>query len=389
MSFRVLAGLPSFNEADTIAKVTTDIDASLSTLPFPAEAQLVNADSSSTDGTPEAFLAAPTASPKKWITTPHAGGKGSNWQALLQLACDQHVDAILLIDTDLAEVPESWVQSLLGAVHNGIDFCYPLRPPTWNGGDLTYQLAYPALAGVFGADLREPLCGDLALSGRAADIILRERWTPSELRFGVDFLLASIAITQQWKTISLTTRRRNKLRSFSATPTGEYRMGAKFAEVATAIQYRAALRLRQPPPEYFVPSPVDTPAGNGLVVPDHDPDIVELAESTSRRLRADDRDSKFAVFPAALAQRLHHHVTSDAVSRGLGWEDWRECLFSWISNHLASPDRSIPIELLETLFLNRVVGHHSEIAGTADWYTTVLDQARDAFTHRHVLWTTP
>ena len=129
MTFSILGGLHSFNEADTIAKVTTDLDAGLATLPFPAKAQLVNADSSSTDGTPEVFLATPTTSPKKVIITPHAGGKGSNWRALLRLACDQHVDAILLVDTDLGEVPESWVQSLVGAVHDGIDFCFPLRPP--------------------------------------------------------------------------------------------------------------------------------------------------------------------------------------------------------------------------------------------------------------------
>jgi hypothetical protein len=56
VTFSILGGLSSFNEADTIAKVTTDIDAGLATLPFPAKAQLMNADSSSTDGTPEIFL---------------------------------------------------------------------------------------------------------------------------------------------------------------------------------------------------------------------------------------------------------------------------------------------------------------------------------------------
>lgn len=259
----------------------------------------------------------------------------------------------------------------------------------WNGGDLTYQLAYPALASVFGVDLREPLCGDIALSRRAADFVVSAQWTTSELRFGVDFLLASVAVTHRWKTVSLTTRRRNKLRSFSTGPTGEYRMGKKFAEVATAIQHRAALRLHQPPPEHFIPSPAHTPAGNGLVVPDRDPDIVELAESTSRRLRADASDGAFAAFPGPLAQRLHHHAISDAVVRGLGWAQWRECLFAWIRNHPEPAQRAIPTDLLETLFLNRVVGHHSEIAGTIDWYATVRDQARDAFNHRHALWARP
>lgn len=65
------------------------------------------------------------------------------------------------MDSDLAEVPQSWVHALVGVIYEGADFCFPVRPPTWNGGDLTYQLAYPLLAGTFGADLREPLCRDL------------------------------------------------------------------------------------------------------------------------------------------------------------------------------------------------------------------------------------
>ena len=47
--FRVLVGLPSYNEADTIAAVTADLDAAVTTLPFPAEALLVNADNASTE----------------------------------------------------------------------------------------------------------------------------------------------------------------------------------------------------------------------------------------------------------------------------------------------------------------------------------------------------
>ncbi|MGH3907568.1 MAG: hypothetical protein ACRDTE_25835 [Pseudonocardiaceae bacterium] len=386
MPFRVLVGLPSFNEADTIGSVTADIDAALVSLPFRAEVLLVNADNASTDGTPEAFLSIPTGVPKKVLTTEYAGGKGSNTAALLRLAREQNFDAVLSVDTDLAEVPATWIHALLGAVHDGIDFCYPLRPPTWNGGDLTYQLAYPVLAGLFGADLREPLCGDVALSRRAAECILAEAWTAGELRYGGDLLIASLAATHSWATVTLSRKRRNKLRSFSICPSGDYRMGGKFADNAFAVQRCAARRLQQPSADHLIASPSATPDDPQFIVPEHDPDIARLALSTARRLRQDARDGLFAVFPATLADRLHRHATSGEATQGLPWPDWRQCLFAWIRNHDAPPDQTIPVDLLETLFLNRVVGHHTEIAGITGWYTTVRNQAQDLFTHRHAVW---
>ncbi|MGH8887197.1 MAG: hypothetical protein ACRDYX_18900 [Egibacteraceae bacterium] len=389
MPFRVVVGLPSFNEADTIAGVTAAVDAAVTTVPFPAKALLVNADSSSTDRTPEVFLATPTKTGKKVVNTGHASGKGTNTLALLRLALEEDADSIISVDTDLAEVPASWIHALLGAIREGVDFCYPLRPPTWNGGDLTYQLAYPALAGVWGVDLREPLCGDIALSGHACDLILKERWSPGELRYGGDFLIASLAAAQSWTTVTLSRKRRNKLRSFAAAADGDYRMGAKFAENALAVQRCAGLRLEQQAPKQLVPSPSHTPAGAGFVVPRYDPDLERLAASTSRRLRIDARHDAFKVFPGSLADRLHEHATSTEASRGLDWPTWRDCVLAWLQNHDAPADRTISVDLLETLFLNRVVGHHTEIAGTAGWYDTVRAQALDLYARRYRLWGRP
>jgi len=389
MPFRVLAGLPSRNEASTIATVTTDLDAAVGTLPFPAETLLVNADNASTDGTPGLFLATTTKSPKHVITTAGAAGKGASTIALLQFGCEQGFDAIISVDTDLAEVPASWIHAMLGAIHDGAAVCYPLRPPAWNGADLTYQIAYPVLAAVFGADLREPLCGDIAVSRHAAQRILAEPWTTRELRYGGDFLIAALAVAQPWQAVALDRKRRNKLRSFSAAPGGGYRMGQKFADNALTVQHRAALRLRQEPPGELMPSPSHTPAEPGAIVPADDPDIALLAKSTARQLREDARNGAFTVFPSPLASQLKIHATSGEATMGLPWPTWRDCLVAWIRDHDAPAGYAIPVELLETLFLNRVVGHHTEIAGTRGWYATVLGQAQDLFTHRHALWVRP
>jgi hypothetical protein len=388
MSYRIVAGLPSWNENDAIAKVTRDLDEALASLPFAHDALIVNADNSSTDGTAETFMSTETRCRKRVARTPPQAGKGTNWQAILDIAREEHANAVLFVDSDLAEVPATWVHALLGGVRDGLDFCYPMRPPTWNGGDLTYHLAYPLLAGVFGADLREPLCGDIAISADAVADLTAQHWQPAEMRFGVDFLAATVAVTRRWGTVQLAARRRNKLRSFSTTVDEDYRMGAKFREVSAAVGYRCAQRLQYEAPEVLAAPAACALVDEEFVVPLHDPDLASLAASSSRRLKADAMRGVFEVFSPGLAVRLATYASGSDTDRGLDWDLWRTCLFEWI---LQLADRRDPVdpELLETLFLNRVVGHHREIAGTARWYDTVIDQAFDTFRHRRELWGAP
>lgn len=382
---RVLVGLPSFNEAATIATVTRDIDSALADLPFRAEAVLVNADNSSPDGTADVFLSTPTRHAKRAITTPRASGKGENWRATFELLRDEAFDVGLVVDTDLGSVPASWVHALVCAVADGgCDFAFPLRPATWNGGDLTYQLAYPVLAGTFGGDLREPLCGDIALSRHGAESVLEQEWMPSDRRFGVDALVASEALRAgSWRMVGLRERRRNKLRSFA--PQGaDYRMGAKFAEVATTIRRQCRKRLATGPmPERLIACAEPVQVAAARPVPLEDPDILRLAKATARRLAEDAGAGLIDALPEGTARAISDHIASNACARGLPWPLWREVLVSWLS---AESDEAIATELLETLFLNRVVGHHTEIRGTVNWYDTVRLQADDFFAHRASLW---
>lgn len=386
MTYRLLIGLPSFNEADTIAKVTSDIDHGLLTLPFPVEALLLNCDNASTDGTTGRFLETTTHFPKRVVTTEHAAGKGTNTVAILQHVIDDSFDAVISVDTDLAEVPQEWIHGLAEALYEGADYCYPIRPPRWNGGDLTYHLAYPVLAGVFGVDLREPLCGDVALSRRAAQQVLGEQWTAGDLRYGGDFLIASLAATGAWTCISLGAKRRNKLRSFSGVTDDDYRMGGKFRENALSVRHRARARIAAgPPPTRLAPMGVRTPVDSAFVVSDRDHDIDRLARGTLSRLLRDRDEHGFSVFAPHIASMLIDFVAADA-ERGLPWPLWRDVLASWVSPEVMGNGAVPPVDLLETLFLSRVVGHHREIAGKLDWYQTVVDQAQDFFDHRQHLW---
>lgn len=380
MPYRVLIGLPSYCEADTISTVTADVDKAAATLPFSADVTLVNADNASPDGTSEAFLATPTVHPKHVLTTKRPG-KGINSHALMRFQVDHRFDAMLTVDTDLAEVPAEWVHAMLAGVRDGADFCYPSRPPRWNGADLTYHLAYPVLAAAFGADLREPLSGDLAVSSSGAKLALDMPWTDDDLRFGGDFRLAALASTRSWRTVTLSTKRRNKLRSFTASDDG-YRMGAKFAENAAAVRRSVAERINAGPAPAGLQDDPNPPPSTTEHVPLQDHDMDALASSTARNLRAAAGRGSFDQFQTTTANRLRALAASDP-NRGLDWPLWRDCLVAWLR------DPSIATDTLEDLFLGRVVGHHREIAGSADWYGTVVEQAMDLFTRRHLLWAAP
>ena len=389
MTYRLLIGLPSYNEAETIAKVASDIDQALLTLPFPVDAVLLNCDNASTDNTTGRFLEATTHFPKRVVTTEHAAGKGTNTVAILQHVTDDSFDAVISVDTDLAEVPQEWIHGLAEALHEGADYCYPIRPPRWNGGDLTYHLAYPALAGVYGVDLREPLCGDVALSRRAAQKVLSEQWTDGDLRYGGDFLIASLATTEAWTCISLGAKRWNKLRSFSGVTDDDYRMGGKFRENALSVRHRARARIAAgPPPTRLVPMGVRTPVDSAFVVPDRDHDIDRLARGTASRLRRDAEEHAFLMFAPNIASKLADLATADDAMQGLPWPLWRDVLATWISPEAMGAGGAVPVGLLETLFLSRVVAHHHEIAGKPGWYQSVVEQGLDLFDHRHDLWQT-
>lgn len=288
----------------------------------------------------------------------------------------------MIVDADLAAVDESWVHALITGVHEGRDFVYPLRPPTWNGGDLTYQLTYPLLAGASGVDLREPLCGDLALSAAAARDLVRTDWAADDLRFGFHVLVASTAVAWDWTAVTLGVRRRNPLRSFGPRAAGEFRMGEKFAETSASVRRHIRRITRDPAPRTWTSSPAETPVDTEFLVPRHDPDIERLAHTTAQRLRDDAHEGQLSCFPAPLREHLFEYALGGETERGLSWALWRECLFAWLT---ADDDKQIPVDVFETLFLNRAVGHHTEIAGRPDWYSTVLEQGRDVFSRRNSL----
>ena len=195
-SLDLAVGIPSYNEADNIEFVVRQVGAGLEKY-FPhLNTVIVNADNFSQDGTKEAFMAANSGRiPKVYLSTP-AGvkGKGNNFKNLFNYLLPYHPKAVIVVDADLRSIQPEWVRHLGQTVFKGFDFVTPLYCRNEYDGTITNHLCYPLFYSVLGSDIRQPIGGDFAFSGRLLEHWIRQDWGENVLQYGVDILMTSEAV---------------------------------------------------------------------------------------------------------------------------------------------------------------------------------------------------
>ncbi len=193
----LVVGVPSYNEADSIAHVVRQCDGGLRQH-FPEfRGLIVNADNNSQDGTQDAFLSTETESPKFYISTPNGvKGKGKNFLNLFQIANQLKAKGIVVVDADLESITPEWIQDLASPVLlQGVDYVTPIYARNEYDGAITNHLCYPLIYGLFGREVRQPIGGDFCLSGRFVAHTLGADWKDTTREYGVDIFLTMSAIT--------------------------------------------------------------------------------------------------------------------------------------------------------------------------------------------------
>lgn len=194
--FDIAAGIPSYNEADSIANVVKQLDTGLSEY-FPGQKPIIiNMDSSSTDGTREEFMGVPTKADKKILMREGQRGKGNMVEMLLQFIREHKIKHAIMVDADLKSITPDWVYFLLKPVLNGADYCTPLYARHKYDGTITNLVVYPLVCGLYGYDIRQPIGGDFSFSAKAADIWLQGSWLESTRYYGIDNFLTTTAISR-------------------------------------------------------------------------------------------------------------------------------------------------------------------------------------------------
>jgi hypothetical protein len=210
----IVIGVPSYNNARTIAHVIQAIQAGLAKYFSKFSAVIVNSDGGSSDGTPEAVLSANfDLSRLLRVSTPLAGvhrlsfpyhgipGKGSAFRLVFQMAKALRSKACAVVDADLRSITPEWIDLLLRPVlHADYDLVAPYYHRHKYDGTITNSIVYPLTRALYGRRIRQPIGGDFGLSPRLVERYLsRPDWETDVARFGIDIWMTTIAVAENFR----------------------------------------------------------------------------------------------------------------------------------------------------------------------------------------------
>ncbi len=201
---RVMVGIPSYNNADTIGFVVKQAAEGLKK--YFGGGIIANADGGSKDGTREVVMK--TSVPEgvevmsfvyKWPIP----GKGSAMKELMELAREKGVDVLVFVDSDLRSITPEWIYKFAKPIEDGYDFVAPLYIRHKYDGTITNNIAYPMTASLYGYNVRQPIGGDFGISAKLFDVYLadEEVWKTDVARFGVDIFLTTTALAEGFRVI--------------------------------------------------------------------------------------------------------------------------------------------------------------------------------------------
>ncbi len=195
-SVDLVVGIPSYNEADNIAFVVEQVAKGLKKYYPKLNTAVVNADNFSDDGTADQFLGAESFGiPKVYLSTP-AGikGKGNNFHNLFSYLRNYKPQAVVVVDADLRSITPGWPRSLAQPILEGYEFVAPMYSRNEYDGTITNLICYPLLVGLLGKQIRQPIGGDFAFSGKLMEHWITRSWSKSVRQYGVDIFMTVEAL---------------------------------------------------------------------------------------------------------------------------------------------------------------------------------------------------
>jgi glycosyltransferase involved in cell wall biosynthesis len=192
---KIVVGIPSFNEADSISYVVEKVDEGLEKYFKNFQKVIINSDNNSPDRTRQVFLKTKTNTPKIYISTPErVRGKGQNILNLFLKIKELEADWGMTVDADLKSITSEWVKCLLQPIEEGYDFITPLYYRHKFDASITNHLCYPLIYGLLGYNIRQPIGGDFGFSKKMVDFWLEQKWSESAKNFGIDVFMTLGAI---------------------------------------------------------------------------------------------------------------------------------------------------------------------------------------------------
>ena len=191
----IVVGLASYNEADSIDYPTKQASLGLTKYYADHTSAIVNCDNHSPDGTEQVFLSTDTEVPKIYITTPpDTPGKGYNFENMFRKVIELGSSVLVCVDADLTSITPEWIRNFTDPILDGFDFVNPIYSRHKYDGTITNNICFPLIYGLFCRNIRQPIGGDFAMSGRFAEHLVKQPWHRTTEEYGVDIFMTMNAI---------------------------------------------------------------------------------------------------------------------------------------------------------------------------------------------------
>lgn len=196
----LVVGIPAYRNGRTIGRV---LDATINglTRDFPnARAVIMVADGGSSDNTLQVASDWPTPPMVKKIVSPYEGllGRGSALRAVFEVAAALGSRVCIVLSPDARDIAPHWLSSLAAPIlADQCDLVMPGYDRPALEGALTDHLIYPMVRMLYGANLRQMVGCDLAISGAlAGQYALRDVWETDVARYGLDVWLGIVSMVE-------------------------------------------------------------------------------------------------------------------------------------------------------------------------------------------------
>jgi glucosylglycerate synthase len=210
----IVIGIPSYNNARTVAHVVRAVYAGLAKYFPQLTAVVINSDGGSTDDTRDAVLSARVEDSHLMLLStpllaahrlsfPYHGvpGKGSAFRLVFQMARQLDAKVCAVVDADLRSITPEWIDLLIRPVlFAGFDFVAPYYQRHKYDGTITNSIVYPLTRMLYGISVRQPIGGEFGVSARLVRRYLeREDWETDVARFGIDIWMTTIALAEGFR----------------------------------------------------------------------------------------------------------------------------------------------------------------------------------------------
>ncbi len=192
---KLVVGIPSYRNSRTVSLVVDTVADGLNRYYAHLQPVIVHADGHSFDKTLSLASSVPLPPAVRRIATRYQGlsGKGSALRVIFEIATELQADAVLIVEADTVSFEAKWIVKLVDPILQKqgdlalpvYRHLYPLKPRN----DL---IVYPLLSAVFNLSLRQPIAGEMALSGEtAAFFVQQDVWETPIAQFGIDVWMST------------------------------------------------------------------------------------------------------------------------------------------------------------------------------------------------------